>query len=187
MKIIFGFFILIIFSCAPKSPTAVILSEKADYADLNAYKTYAWLPPDEDFEEIAIMAVEEQLQKRGYILDVNEPDILVAVHVINEGSEEDVRTPLYSHYDYRGPGFYSGPFQNFYYNDQITVPIMSGYGTEQLNYFLGTVVVDIIDREKMEIVWRGWAEDQRNHPLDVLNDLPGYIVQIFEKHPVQPD
>jgi hypothetical protein len=66
------------------------------------------------------------------------------------------------------------------------VPIVSGYGTEELNYASGTVVVDVIDREKMEIIWRGWSEDQRNHPLDVINDLPGYISQIFEKFPIEP-
>ncbi len=178
--------LFILYGCSPKSPTAVILSTKDDNTDLGNFNSYAWLPPGAEFAEIAIMAVEDQLNRRGFTLDINNPDLLVAVHIITEPSDELVRTPLYNNLDYRGPGFYSGPFTNYYFNDQITVPIVSGYGTEELNYASGTVVVDVIDREKMEIIWRGWSEDQRNHPLDVINDLPGYISQIFEKFPIEP-
>lgn len=170
----------------PKSQTAVVLSKEAPTADLQSYNSYALLPPEADFEGIAISAVEEQLNQRGYTLDPADPDFLVAVHIINEGTDEPVNTSVYSNFDYRGPGYYSTPYQNYYYTEQITVPIVSGYGTEGLNYVAGTIIVDIIDRDKMEIVWRGWAEDQRSHPLDIINDLPGYIVQIFEKFPEEP-
>lgn len=171
-------------SCSTKSATSVILSNEAEGVDLRSYSKYAWLPSDADFEEIAIMAVEDQLNSRGYERDTENPDFLVAVHVINEATEELVRTPLYSNLDYRGPDYYASPFQNYYFTDQITVPIVSNYTNDELNYAEGTVVVDVIDREKMEIVWRGWSEDQRPHPLDVASELPEYISQIFNKFPV---
>lgn len=187
MKVSFS---IILFICslylnchAPKSQTAVVLSKKAPSFNLQSYNSYALLPPDAEFEGLAISAVEEQLNNRGYTLNPADPDFLVAVHVINEGTDEPVNTSIYSNLDYRGPGFYSTPYQNYYYTERITVPIVSGYGTEGLDYVAGTIIVDIIDREKMQIVWRGWAEDRRSHPLEVINDLPGYIVQIFEKFP----
>ncbi|MDQ3394559.1 MAG: DUF4136 domain-containing protein [Bacteroidota bacterium] len=177
------FVFLLFYSCAPKSPTAVILSNSNENADLQKYKSYAWLPPNGDYGEIAILAVENQLESRGYQLDVNNPDFLVAVHVFNEPTDELINPSPYNQYEYRGPGYYSGPFQNHYFNDIITVPIASGQNTEDFLYAEGTIVVDLIDREKLEIVWRGWVEDQRNHPLDVLNDLPAYVDQIFQKFP----
>lgn len=184
--LLFNLITIAVYCCTPNSPSAVVLSDKAEDADLKSYNTYAWLPPDEDFGAIAIEAVENQLKKRGYQLAVDNPDFLVAVHIINEPTDEDVKVPLYSKYVYQGPGYYTGPYQNYYFNDVITVPIYSGRNTEELNFVEGTVVVDVIDREKMEVVWRGWSEDQRHHPLDVMNDLPNYIAQIFEKYPVEP-
>lgn len=178
---------LTFYSCIPQPQNAIVLSDTAENIEFDQLKTFAWLPPDESIEELAILSVEDELNRRGFVRDTRAPDILVMVHVVNNPSEELVRTPFYNQYEYLGPGFYSGPFQNYYYSEEITVPIFSGYGIEQRDYNTGTVVVDIIKTEKMEVVWRGLAVDQRNNPIDVLNDLPAYIASIFEDFPVSPD
>jgi hypothetical protein len=177
---------LFFYSCIPKPQSAIILSDTAENVQFEELKTFAWLPPEESIEELAIISVEDELKKRGFVRDTENPDILVLVHLVNKPSEELVRTPFYSHYEYLGPGFYSGPFQNYYYNERITVPILSGYGIEQRDFTTGTVVVDIINKENMEIIWRGQAVDQRNNPIDVINDLPAYIARIFEDFPLPP-
>jgi hypothetical protein len=190
MKTYFNILLVILFfnfSCIHRPQNAIILSGKAENIDFEKYQSYAWLPPDESIQEYAIVAIEDELNKRGFALNTENPDFLVMIHILNNPSEELVRTPLYNHYEYLGPGFYSGPFQSYYFNDQITVPIFSGYGIEQRDYNVGTVIIDIIDRQKMEIIWRGLAEDKRNNPIDVLNDLPVYIAKIFNDFPVSPD
>ncbi|CAN5191952.1 hypothetical protein BH23BAC1_BH23BAC1_39970 [soil metagenome] len=189
MKPYHYFFLLIIFfnySCQRLPQNAIVLFDTAENVNFDQLKTFAWLPPDETIEDLAIISVEDQLNRRGFVRDIETPDILVMV-VINNPSEEPVRTPFYNHFEYLGPGFYSGPFQNYYYTERITVPIFSGYGIEQRDFTTGTVVVDIIKTEKMEIIWRGLAVDQRHNPIDVLNDLPAYINSIFEDFPVPPD
>lgn len=177
------FITIFFYSCTPKLQDAVVVTNASDSLDLTNLKKYAWLPPNVEVEELVILAVEDELNERGYELDAANPDFLVTAHVLNEITDDPGTAPNYNQFEYLGADTYTGPYQHYYYTERIRVPIAPGYGMDQVDYVSGTIIVDFIDPSKMEIIWRGSAVDKRNNTLDVLNDLPAYISLIFDKFP----
>jgi hypothetical protein len=90
-------------------------------------------------------AVNREMQQRGYVYDESDPDLLINFYT-NVREVNDVRrTP------YMGYGYYS-----YRYGLYGTWPL---YGDAYpATYKVGTVNLDIVDGEKMQLVWQGVAE-----------------------------
>ena len=81
-------------------------------------------------------AVNAQLSAKGMSIDVENPDLALAFHV---GSENKINVSSYG-YGY-GRGFYGG----------------GGRNVDVYQYTKGTLIIDFIDWEVKELVFRGTA------------------------------
>ena len=147
-------------------------------ADFSKYKTYA-IDPEENSAKpmlrLAIQAaVQDDLGKRGLTKVAENPDLYVQMYGATD-------------YDYTA-----------HYHD----PIYGG-GIPPINYGItlwhnipgtvtsvvipkGTLVIDLIDTNKKELVWRGIAKeklsDQRDKLLDQVNTS---VEKLFQQYPVK--
>jgi hypothetical protein len=148
-------------------------------ADLASYRTYGF--PEEVGTDRAGYttlvtkyfkdAVNREMQKRGYVYDETDPDLLVNFYS-NVREVTDVRTRPYMGYGYYGYryGLYgTWPF----YEDTYAV-----------QYKVGTVNIDIVDGERMQLIWEGVAEgriteaDLKNQRL-AIDSAVGELFQRF--------
>jgi hypothetical protein len=184
--------------CIINKKPPYVEADRALDVDFTQYQTFAWLPtPDtantstiydsEIIKSMARNAVEDELQKRGYELDPENPDILILVHTMYERDVDAEPTNLYGNYGYFVPGFYTGPPQNYFYRQFSGIPQVNSHGIRTVEYTEGTVVVDIIDRERQELVWRGWSQEEERDPRVMENSLDRYIAYIFDEYPVKPN
>ena len=116
-------------------------------------------------------AVSREMQQRGYVYDESDPDLLVNFYT-NVHEVNDVRrTPYvgYSYFSYRYGLYGTWPLYEDAYTD---------------TYKVGTVSVDIVDGEKMQLVWQGVAEgrlteaDLKNQHM-AIDSAVGELFQRF--------
>jgi hypothetical protein len=136
--------------------------------DFTQLKTYTTMPLPEKKKQDTILllknmrfAADKELQSKGYGRDDSNPDFLVALHAVTE-NRVDVEQYGYSY----STGFYDHPAyldrrrrHDPYYYDYYA-PERREYrsGYDVYEYRVGTLVVDIIDADKKELIWRGIAE-----------------------------
>jgi Domain of unknown function (DUF4136) len=123
-------------------------------ADFSAYRTYAWKDAEVSQDALAAnpllqkrvkAAVEQHLSKRGFlrINDKYEPDIYLAVHA---GVKERMRVT-----DWGGPhGYYRNPWYRPWWGGG-----MYGSRIDVRYYTEGTLIIDVIDAQKRDLIWRG--------------------------------
>ena len=164
---ILSIFILSLISCNP-------LTIKSDFdpgTDFSSYKTYYWakvrngnLKPKSQRNPFLLKRVknmiDEALAKRGLTVIENkkEADLLLALYFDNKNKVN----VSYVGYGY-GPWYYGGP-------------VVSEYKE-------GTMVIDLADAKKRELVWRGVASGIA-HKDDYSEDDIKYIVnRILKQYP----
>ena len=103
-----------------------------------------------------------------------------------EEEERLRRTPIATTYPYYGTGFYApatlGPY---YYAGYANYPTISPYGAiQEVEYTVGTFVVDGIKQETGQIIWRGWSSTPVD-PMDLDSSIRSYVDNIFEAYPVE--
>ena len=162
-------------------------SYKTDFdpsIDFSGYKTYMWYTgkmPDDDVltanplvKKRVIAGVDKALQAKGYSIGTeNAYDFVVIIHA---GNKEKMQITNYGGY---GMGGYGRGWGGYGYG---------GYGstTDVYQYDETTLVIDVYDASKKEMVWRGTVtgvvkenpnqeEQQKNIDTVVtkmLNDFP---------------
>lgn len=195
-NLLYLFYLLVItgFLTACGTSPAVTTEELSDI-DFNEFDSFAYLPAgDTDtseyrtfFESRVIREVNYQMERRGYHLDPDDPDLLVLVKTMLDQEQRLERLPVASSYDYYTPGFYAPrPMDPIYYTNYNDIPRVRGYsGIEEVAYTEGTFVVDIIDASSNQIIWRGWSQT----PVDrenLENSINAYIDNIFDEYPLEP-
>ena len=154
---------------------------KLDYdkkADFSRYKTYAWLegtPARQKLWHLHLVgSIEQHLRAKGLQqADPAAADLLIAYHVAvdTELSVADLYTPSPT---YVG-GVTAGPF---YYSANSLPGSVGRYIRK------GTMLVDAIDREKKEVVWRALTsvtlKDTNRQRLEQVNKA---MRKIFEQYP----
>jgi len=122
--------------------------------DFTAYKTYAWYAgemPAEDalaknplIKKRAISAMDKELTAKGFKLTEGDPDFVVIMHA---GTKEKMQVTSTGGYGYGGYGYGGYGYGGW-----------GGGGMSNTNvsyYDEATVIVDIADFVKKELVWRG--------------------------------
>ena len=149
-------------------------------ADLGSYKTYGF--PEQvgtdraGYSTLVTQyfkdAVRREMERRGYAYDAEDPDLLVNFFS-NVREVTDVRrTPNfgYGYYGYRY-GLYGGwPM----YDERV----------ETVRYKVGTVNLDIVDGERMQLIWEGVAEG-RITPEDMKNvrvTVDAVVAELFQRY-----
>lgn len=168
-----------------------VSTQQAPNLNMKAYKTYAWLPPtdtlsnsfakDQVVSGQIISKVNQELQEKGYRLEVQNPDLLVLVRA-NYDKELDYQTIAPS-YNY-GPGFYTGPWYDYYYPSYGNLGYISGGPlVREVEYTQGTVIIDLIDSRKNQVVWRGVATDEIYEDDEIAKETVENVEEIFEEFP----
>ena len=166
------FLLLILVAISNCSPRITITRDSDDQARFSQYKTFDWGPMEEDRHEEFPMydnslnrkrikqAVSNELVKIGYVLNENEPDLIVDFHILVE-SKQDFTT--HSDRPYR------------YWRD---------YQLSTYNYKVGTLIIHIIDPKIDQLVWQGTASGVLDEkPTEVEERINAVVAKIFEKFP----
>jgi hypothetical protein len=143
--------------------------------DFTRFKTYALKDGtkvgDPLIDKRISDAIEEQLKAKGLSPKADSPDIVVVYHMAFD-KEQDITT--YS----TGMGY--GPYPYHW---------GGGFGSTQTRVnqiLIGTLVVDIADAQKNEIVWRGMGVkevDTQKSPEKRDKSITQAVTKIFKNYP----
>ncbi|WP_035486321.1 DUF4136 domain-containing protein [Geminicoccus roseus] len=123
-------------------------------------------------------AITQEMESRGYVLAGQEPDLLVE---FRSRLEDKVRVisapPLWGPYPDAYGSYAYGPYWGGMYRP------WAGYGgfTDVQAYTEGTLVIDLIDRARREVVWEGVAIDRTQPDADPLPEaaIDATVQKIF--------
>lgn len=161
----------------------------ADYdkqAEFSTYNTFSMLPWDNDVsahiseeaKKKLYAAARAEMEKRGYTYVEKGGDLTVGISVLIEEKVEyrtdgtvnyNVGYGYYGYYGGYGMG-YSSPttIREYYYND-------------------GTVIVDVFDEKKKNLIWQGMGFDRlEDNAHKNIEKIPAYMKYIFYKYPLKP-
>ena len=143
-------------ACGPTISTSTDWDQAFPFSDLG---TYAWALQTQGADTSDPNAVRVQrgtdrvLQERGFRMDENDPSFLVAYQL---GSEDRHRFVPYNQ------------------------ALLGARSTARVEYTANTIIIDVIDPESNEVVWRGSGETtpDSNATVEQQSDL---IRQVVEK------
>ena len=146
-------------------------------AGLASYETFAWMEkPDEVRDNLTRLgqitqrietAVERELMDGGYQKANATPDFFVVYHTALETQITGATIDTWG-YGYRRPRWRTG-----------TV-----YADVSVNtYKEGTLIIDIVDAEKNELVWRGTAVGAVNNPSRAAEKVDEAVQKILAEFP----
>jgi len=149
-------------------------------SNFSAYHTYAWMAAKTtDAPTSASVAMQQNslLDKRirdavdaamttkGFTVNVDNPDVVVMYHT---GMQDKVDV---TDWGYSYAGSYWG---------------WAGQDIDVYNYTQGTLLVDLVDTKKKELVWRGSASgvvDPTNSPEKIQQNIDNVVTQMFANYP----
>ena len=124
-------------------------------------------------------AVQREMTARGYVYDEANPDLLVNFSAKLEDKVSVTQTPVPMSYYYGYYGYRTGLYAPW-----------PGYAldTNVDRYTEGTINIDLIDRERRQMVWEGIAvgrvsRDMKQIPEENINQT---VFEIFAKYPFRP-
>ncbi|MGB5943989.1 MAG: DUF4136 domain-containing protein [Leeuwenhoekiella sp.] len=181
---------VLLFSCGPQVKTV-----KADDANLEQYDSFAYLPntnidvANKSYDtgavnQMVIESIKENLEKEGYYMDKDSPDLLVLISAKTNLETETTTDPVYAAYPYSATMTTVQPYySSYYFNDYMNYSNVVGYDTDTNKYKEGTVIIDIIDRETKETVWKGISSEAigSQTKTGAIKDL---INEIFTEYPL---
>jgi hypothetical protein len=145
-------------------------------ANFSNYKTWAWKDDGSIKNDILNRRIQTlvgaELGKKGLTRSDDNPDLWVAVH--GRLSKETQINTYNSGWGY-GYGWYGGGM---------------GMSTSTVQEIpVGTLIVDLVDTRKKEMVWRGTATDTlkpERSPDEREQALSEALAKLFEKYPPPP-
>jgi len=172
---------LLLAACA-SGPT--IIANQDPNADFSAYKTYSFVEPLSTdragvqgiLSGFLIRATSDELEARGMKRGWPDPDLLIDFVVSAQQKIQSRSQPSSSASIHRGRGGY-GTWTGYSMGVSTTTVTQS---TE------GTVAIDVIDRQRNQVVWEAAAtgrvtEETRENLQSVV---PIVVGELFEKYPV---
>lgn len=169
-----------ILSACSSSPKIHSISE--DGVDFKQYKTYAFLeslgPKGEQYSTLTAKYLREsiarEMKNHGFTAQAENSDILVGFNIHKQSKIDtyEVSSPPVQYYGYRSMyGYASGP--------------SFGSDTRIVQYTEGTLNIDLVDRERKQLVWEGVAVGRlKQKPPENLEEVVSDIVRsIFAEYP----
>ncbi|WP_298441222.1 DUF4136 domain-containing protein [uncultured Ferrimonas sp.] len=165
------------------------ISTDSDYStqvDFNQYRSWAWISPDDSNgvspyqqdglnEQRIRAAVTAQLQQQGLAQVSAEGADLLVNTLTSVETKIDVDT-FYGNFGYH-------PYYQHY-------PLSAGFGTETRvrEYQQGTLMIDLIDADSRQLVWRGSATSnvkKRQTPQQKSDRIQQTVTAILAQFPPQ--
>ncbi|MUP47154.1 DUF4136 domain-containing protein [Gramella sp. BOM4] len=163
--------------------------------DLDKYDSFAYLPNtnaqvenrnynDEEVNATIVDAINKNLKQEGYELDRQNPDLLVLVSTkVDQEVATDV-DPVYATYPYSyGVSAINPYYEPYYYYGYTNYNNVVGYNTDTYAYDEGTLVVQLVDSDTKNTVWRGVASNDIYNQTTV-GGIQDMVNDIFEKYPL---
>lgn len=185
-----GVFLLVVSLLFSTGCTSVkVFTDADETVALSQYKKYAWIPEDKDIistskynTALILQHVQEtadgELEKKGYSIDDKNPDFLIHHHLVVEGKSTVINEPEYR---YRPSVIVQGVRSRYYVYDR---PYLVRNNRRRVSYKEGTLVIDIIDRQKNSLVWRGWIEETiDNNAANLPKIVIENVQEILSKFP----
>lgn len=180
---VFIILLLLVTSC---SPSAHIESDPS--ANLNDYKTYAWVDTREtqdnasssstDFARLGVQnAVNEQLRQKGWKLADYNPDALLSFDILVERDVEQRSDPVYTR-----P--FSRVYYNRYFNRWGTIYFPSrfvGYDTYRVPVRKATLTINVTDAKTDKMIWQGWSTQNVNSRRLSEDEIRSSVRSILRK------
>lgn len=182
--------VLGISACATTLKSSVDVAERAEFGDL---MTFAWISDQSMFVSNAAspevvnplnkqrirMAVEEQLQNKGYQkVPIEQADFVVAFTL---GARDRVRVQQY----YNGFGYgYHGYHHGFSRFNRFGRGF-SGFGpsVSVQTFTEGTLVVDIFENSEKEAIWHGSASKPLSRDNGTLELIDEAVITLLAEFP----
>lgn len=175
-------------------------TSRAEYdreVDFSRYQTFAWAPPERDevrdpvldsglLDRRVARAVHEVLTERGFReAEPDEADLLVTYHTTSRDrvttGTRAVRVHLaYGHRYHYYPRWYDpmyGPYHPYY------GPFPPHYATDRRDYREGTLIIDVVDREREELIWRNWRSSEVRQDLFSEGQINSRVEHILRDFP----
>lgn len=176
----------LLIGCGPRVET-----KKMTNKDFSNYDSFAFLPNSDielpgkslksmDVNDAVVETVYQNMRKRGYKLDRTSPDLLVLIST--DTSVETTTEPMYAYYPYSPSITTVSPFYDtYFYRGFADYNSIVGYDVDTYAYKEGTVVLNIVDRETRETVWKGVAAESiyDQTTIDAIEEMVNAIFSEF--------
>jgi hypothetical protein len=190
------FFLLLIFTTIYSCNTWKYAAEYDHKVDFDTYKTFGLLNWDPQNDKVVmpqtkqyiLMSIKEELEARGYVYLEKDADLQVSVFAI---VQEETNYAAYTDH-YAG---YTG-----YGSVGVGVGVGSGgagvgvvgYGVNPYpytiyanDYEVGTLVIDLLDHSKKQIIWQGVASGRLSNEVGSAESVQRKISRLFNTMPVK--
>lgn len=181
----------VFFGCGPRVATM-----KTTNKDLSNYDSFAYLPnsgihmpsksfDDESVNQAVIETINRNLTQAGYELDRQNPDLVVLVSTKTNTEVETTADPVYARYPY-SPGMTTvSPFYDpYYYSGYTGFNNFVGYDVDTYRYKEGTVIINLVDTQTKETVWKGVASESI-YSQATIQEIQDLVNAIFEEYPLK--
>jgi|SRR5690554_641448 len=151
------------------SPVRVFL-EKEQLAKAGTYKTFMieneypgkFVYGSPDLDKSLQQQLIAGMEKRGFVLDINDPDMVLRYNTILSQNQKEINTMAYNPW---GFGMYNPYMWRYPY------PHQRGGGYKVEKYNLGEVVIDFVDTQKDEAILRISAVGEVNKPEQMNKNI----------------
>jgi hypothetical protein len=145
------------------------ISVETDYdraADFKRYRTYRWIPHTKGSENNPLMSdplikshvqssVDAEMAKKGLQkIEEGHPDLLIAYYFTTRN-----RMDVTHYYGYWYPH------------------------TSVYRYKEGTLILDIVDREEKQLIWRGWASGVLENRENLHKQIAYSVEKLLRRYP----
>jgi len=168
--------------CSPKISVSSDYDKETDFTKFNTYSFYGWAKEsDKVINEINQQrferAVAGELKKRGLEFVENGGELILSLFIVFD--QKKGVTAYTDHY--RGPmGYHYGPGWGWGYGYSATT-------YHEYDYLVGTLVIDIFDHSRKELIWQGvGSQTVDDNPNNRDCGIKRAVKAIMTKYPVKP-
>ncbi|MCM4158678.1 DUF4136 domain-containing protein [Antarcticibacterium flavum] len=190
-KLVFYFSFIFLIGCGGSN----VRTTKTTNKDLSNYNSFAYLPNtspevegrnynDEQVNTAIIETINSNMREAGYTVNRDNPDLLVLVSTAVDTQTRSRTQPVYAGYPYTSGVTTVSPFYSpYYYRGFASYNRVVGYDTDTYQYQEGTLVINFVDRETRETVWKGIASDNI-YTQGNTAAIQEMVDDIFEQYPL---
>jgi hypothetical protein len=160
--------------------------QKDKNADFSSYKNFAWLDTKNDKSNTDLVerqvkeAVTIELEKDGWRLVKNNPDVLLNYDLMIEKTVKQNRDAVYSQpFNRLVYNPYTRRWATIYYPSQFM-----GYENSEQSVKEGTITITMIDAKTDKTVWQGWTTEEVNSRHITSREIQNSVRSIFRKFDV---